>query len=344
MRKFIWAMVGLVLVGLVTIAGDRYMTRWSGAGARNIDTPVEVEFPRGTRLADLSRDLEARGVISDARLFSLWVRLFRNYKTFQAGLYRFEGSVSPADIATALEKGDVWVPVVLQVTIPEGFTLRKIIDRLAANGVGSKRELQRLSRHKSFLTRLGIKASGLEGYLYPATYRFSEMPDAETALTRMVRTFRENLPPRYEEDLRRRGLTLREGVIFASLIEAETRYDDERSRISEVIWRRLKRGEPIGIDAAIIHGIKDYDGDIKWKHLKDAKNPYNTRIHKGLPPGPIGSPSEKSMRAVLTPTKKGYHYYVLTSKGDGRHHFSKTLQEHNRYVRLLLRSPKSNSR
>ena len=136
-----------------------------------------------------------------------------------------------------------------------------------------------------------------------------------------------------------KGLALHQAVTFASLIEAETLHDDERSKVSEVIWRRLKDNAPLGIDAALIYGIPDYAGDLKTAHLNDAKNRYNTRIHRGLPPSPIGNPSAKSMAAVLTPSDQGYYYYVLIP-GSDRHHFSRTLKEHNEHVRNLVNAYK----
>ena len=134
------------------------------------------------------------------------------------------------------------------------------------------------------------------------------------------------------------GLTLDQAVTFASLIEMETMQESEKRLIAEVIWRRLKRGEPLGIDAAIIYGIPDYDGDIKWVHLRDAKNRYNTRIHKGLPPTPIGAVSRVSLEAVLEPTNFGYYYYVLDAVDHTHHTFSKTLAEHNLNVQKYLRA------
>ena len=108
--------------------------------------------------------------------------------------------------------------------------------------------------------------------------------------------------------------------------------------IAEVIQSRLKNGEPLGIDAAIIYGIPDYDGDIKWKDLKNANNPYNTRLHRGLPPTPIGAASRSSLEAILNPTKLGYYYYMLDSADHTRHVFSTTLGEHNALVNKFLKS------
>jgi UPF0755 protein len=108
--------------------------------------------------------------------------------------------------------------------------------------------------------------------------------------------------------------------------------------VSEVIWNRLKDGEPLGIDAALIYGIVDYQGDIKTVHLKDGKNLYNTRIYKGLPPGPIGAISMTSLRAVLNPTRLGYRFYVLGTDGTRQHRFSRTMEEHTVYVKQLIQA------
>ena len=106
--------------------------------------------------------------------------------------------------------------------------------------------------------------------------------------------------------------------------------------VSEVIWNRLKRGETLGIDAAVIYGIQNYDGNIRVKHLKDKKNLYNTRVHRGLPPTPIASPSVAALKSVLTPTHEGYYYFVVDTENPRRHIFTKTLKEHNKLVKKLV--------
>jgi UPF0755 protein len=188
-----------------------------------------------------------------------------------------------------------------------------------------------------------VPSTNLEGFLYPATYNFTEQPTATSAYTQMAKTFWSHLPKDYEKSVQARGLTLQQAVTFASMIETETLNEDEKALISEVIWRRLKDGVPLGIDASLIYGIPGYGGDLTWADLSNADNPYNTRVHKGLPPTPIGATSLKSLEAVLTPSNFGYYYYVLIP-GTQRHHFSKSLKEHNEHVRILVkatRRPKS---
>ncbi len=324
---------------LVAVAGYLYLKSW-GNTPKPLAEPVVINFPRGTSGQGLAQTLEKNAAISDGRRFQIWARLFSESNKFQAGLYRFEGAVSPAQIAEAISAGKIYEPIVVQFTIPEGFTVKQFIERLVANKVGTKEELEVLIRDKAFLASLKIPTNTFEGYLYPATYSFTKMIDAKTAFKTVVDTFWEKLPANYENDLKTLGLTLNQGVIFASLIELETLHEDEKPLVSEVIWRRLKSKQPLAIDAALIYGIKDYKGDITWKNLRDRSNPFNTRLHAGLPPSAIGSPSASSMTAVLNPTDHGYWFYVLNLKNGNRHHFSKTLAEHNSYVKELVKATK----
>ena len=336
-------LVKIVLIAallLVALAGGGYlrMTQWAET---KISVPQDavVEYKAGTGLSSLAQQLSAAGIVSSPGLFSMWVRLNGNYHRYQAGTYRFSGTAAPVDVASAMLKGDIYSPVVLQIAVPEGFRMREVIDRLAANGVGHIVEITHLCHDKSFMKSLQVEAPSLEGYLYPATYSFHKMPTPQQALEMMVKTFWQHLPHDYESRVNSLGLSLNQALTFASLIELETRTEEEKPLISEVIWRRLKDKMPLGIDAALIYGIADYKGDLTWANLADGKNPYNTRIHLGLPPTPIGAPGLKSLEAVLTPSNFGYYYYVLIA-GETRHHFSKSLAEHNLHVKKLVDASK----
>ncbi|SMF54935.1 endolytic transglycosylase MltG [Pseudobacteriovorax antillogorgiicola] len=331
----------IVIVGLIGVGSGFYYFKMKSWGERQVfvEKASVIHFPAGTKLDALAGALEASGVIDDALNFKVWVKMFGHYHRYQAGRYRFSGQISPVYIDQKMSLGKTYTPITLQFVIPEGFTLKQVVNRLVANSVGEYQELWTLAHDQAFLKELKIKNQNLEGFLYPATYSFTSRPTAKDVFRKMVATFWENLPPNYLERIKNKKLSLKQAVTFASLIEMETTHEDEKTMISEVIWNRLKKGEPLGIDAALIYGIKDYQGDIKWKHLKDAKNPYNTRIHKGLPPGPIGAVSGSTLEAVLNPTDEGYYYYVLKA-GTTRHYFTKTLKEHNKYVKLLLENQK----
>lgn len=332
-----------LFVTFCALAGAWYVVdqvdRWSQIPHTTSTPEALVELRPRTSLKQLGQILEEKGVITDAWKFHLWVRISGGYEKFQAGTYLFSGEYTPVQIRKKMETGDIYVPLVLQVAIPEGFTLRMLNERLATKGVAQMRELNALVKDQAFLKSLGIvNAPSIEGYTYPATYNFEKMPTAKEFYARTVKKFFERLPPHYEEQLRELNLTLHQAVTFASLIELETMQENEKPMIAEVIWNRLKRGEALGIDAAIIYGIPNYAGDITWAHLKDAKNTYNTRVHKGLPPGPIGAVSRSSLEAVLKPTKFGYYYYMLDASDRTHHVFTRTAKEHNAALQKYLHS------
>lgn len=335
MKKILGLLVAfLLLVTCLGVLGSKMLRDWS-ARPIILSEPVIVEFPKGTRLKELAADLKAKDAISQVDAFIWFVRMNGLYQRFQAGTYRFEGEVSPEQVAQAIARGQVYRPVVAQISIPEGFNLKQIRDRLIANGIGDLNHYNRMDQ-KAFLKRQGLEGLTLEGFLYPATYQFYRKPTMDEAFTEMVQTFRRKMPADYIVRLAKLNLNLAQAINIASMIELETRFDDEKSLVSEVIWRRLRNNEPLGIDAALIYGIPDYAGDIKTKHLQDANNKYNLRIHKGLPPTPIGSPSAGSLEAVLNPSNFGYNFYVLKPDGSGRHHFSRSLSEHQEHVKLLI--------
>lgn len=343
-RSFLRTILISFLVFLLLLAGAAYFAqqsilRWS-ATPQVLLSPIELELSKGESLLELSKELEARGLVTHWRLFQLWTRFYGDYSRFQAGPYRFENSASPQEIAGMMTRGETYNPVVFQIAVPEGATLQQISAHLAEAGLGTQAEILEKAHDLEFLKKLKLPSTSLEGFLYPATYPFSEMPRPEDVFTVMVEQFWKSLPADYEKQISTRNLNLLQAVTFASLIELETASDEERPYVSEVIWNRLKLNVALGIDAAIIYGIPDYHGDITWKHLHDEKNPYNLRLHTGLPPSPIASPSLKSLLAVLNPSNLGYLYYVVDPDVPGRHNFAKTIAEHNRNVRKYLAAQK----
>lgn len=336
MKNLIKGLSGLSLIAIVlALALSWKINHWSEKKIGS-DRHKTIYFRSGTKLTELSGVLQQYNIIDQGFLFHLWVRFSQDYSKFQAGRYLFSGPISPRDIVEKMTTGDVHRPVVLQVTIPEGFTLKKTLNRLESNNVGSKSDLWKLAKDKVFLKKIGVPS--LEGFIYPATYTFYHRPTGAEVLETMVKNFFKMIPKSLIKRLSDENLTMLEATTFASLIELETQHEFEKPMIAEVIWRRLKRGEPLGIDASLIYGIKNFDGDVTWKHLSDRNNKYNSRIYKGLPPGPIGSPTLTSFQAILNPSNEGYYYYVLVADGKKQHHFSKTLSEHNRYVKKLLKA------
>jgi UPF0755 protein len=177
---------------------------------------------------------------------------------------------------------------------------------------------------------LGLEGPGLEGYLFPDTYRFTKGMNVEEIILKMVGRFKEV----YEnaglsEQARKEGFTVKQVVTIASIVEKEAGSVEEMEKISSVFHNRLKKGYRLRSDPTVIYGIEDFDGNLTKRHLL-TYTPYNTYINLGLPPGPISNPGRAALHAALNPSEEGYLYFV--SRNDGTHHFSKTLKEHNRAV------------
>ena len=174
MMRFVLSLLILVVSSL---ALGRYsyvsLKRWGMQEVPLYQARV-VEIPRGTSLKNLSGSLFKSGVVDNRTKFRIWTRLFSNYSKFQAGKYRFEGNISPKEVAKRIISGDIYIPIVLEFTIPEGFTLKQIFKRLEAKEVGSVGDFEKYAGDIGFLRSLNIDADSLEGYLYPATYQFSD--------------------------------------------------------------------------------------------------------------------------------------------------------------------------
>jgi len=307
-----------------------------------LEKPLTLKLERGSGLKKFATVLHQSLPGTSEKAVYTNLRFFQNFEKFQAGTYRFDRQTTLNEIAETIRAGKVHREILHSFTIPEGFSIPKIAARLSAKGLGTQAEFYRIMRSQAFLRKMGISgAKTLEGFMYPATYSFYEKKTPEQVVKKLVDTFWQNLPDHYASQAKKIGLSLVDAVSIASMIELETSVDSERPMVGEVILSRLRDRQPLGIDAALIYGIKGYDGDIKTVHLRDKTNPYNNRIYAGLPPTPIGSPSKKSLEAVLRPTNTGYYFYVLLDPKTGKHHFSKTLAEHNRYVRRLINRGKA---
>jgi UPF0755 protein len=338
-RSTLW--LALILATLLAFISGMgvflWFERWASAPLVLLE-PVDLSLERGMSLRVLSNKLAERGVVRSAPLFELLVRRLGRYREFKAGPYRFSGAIAPLRVIEMLSQGEVYTPVVYQIAVPEGFTVHQIAQRLAATGIADGQRLVALSANAEFLSAQQIPGKSLEGFLYPATYTFTAVPDAEVVARRMVSTFWKKLPVDYELRAAALGLSLQDAVTLASLIELETARDDERGLVAGVIWNRLQRRMPLGIDAAIIYGIPNFDGDLTFAHLSDRSNPYNTRVHGGLPPSAIGSPSLASLEAAIAPEQTEMLYYVVDAEDFSRHRFARTLTDHNKNVQAYLKA------
>lgn len=287
--------------------------------------PVRVTVPAGSGLAAVTDSLAARGVVGQADLFRLYARFRDADRSLKPGVYEFRRGEGWATVVDRLVAGDV---LTFTVTLPEGWTVARITARLAPLTGVSADSIQRLATAADAAERFGVPGPTLEGYLYPATYRFPVGTPPEPILRAMVRRYQEAWTPAMRARADTLGLSEREVVTLASIIEGEARVWDERPTISAVYHNRLRRGMRLQADPTVQYALGNRRQRLLYRDIDSvAANPYNTYTHAGLPPGPIGSPSREALLAALQPAVADYLYFVACP--DGTHVFTRTLAEHN---------------
>ena len=288
-----------------------------------------VTIQAGTAFSEVARILEDKGVIRDRRSFYLLARIQEAIPKVKAGEYEVHTSMTPSEVLGKLIRGDV---IKYPITIPEGFNLFQIGEVLEKAGVSSQKTFLDRARDPLLIASLGLDGESLEGYLFPDTYNFPRGYGEEPVIRQMVSRFQAVYAP-LEKKAQEMGLSRKDVVILASMIEKEAMDDQERRLISAVFHNRLHRGMALQSDPTAVYGVKREksrgDNRISRQDLLK-KTPYNTYQIVGLPKGPIANPGIKSLQAVLNPADVNYLYFV--SRNDRTHYFSSTLEEHNRAV------------
>ncbi len=242
------------------------------------------------------------------------------------GEYLFPEPPSALTVWRKMVHGDVKRYV---LAVPEGANIYDIAEEIDGIGLLDPDEFLAAATSPALLSRLGFAGPSAEGFLFPDTYVFVKPVTAEEVLGTMLRQFRKRFTDGMATKARAEGYSIPEVVTIASIIEKETGIDAERPLVSAVIRRRLAIGMPLQMDPTVIYGLRRFGENLTKKDLQ-ARNPYNTYVNRGLPPGPIANPGLPSLEAALSPARTDYLYFV--SRNDGSHVFSRTLSEHNRAV------------
>lgn len=288
-----------------------------------------VDIPPGTGTAAMARRLADAGVVRSPEAFRLAVWMKGSGRRLQAGEYRFDRAMSPAEVVDKLARGDVYVRA---ITFREGLTIWDMASVYENAEFGTASDFMAASKRADLIHDIDPEARNLEGYLFPDTYTLPRSATAGQLVERMVAQFRKVLTPELKQQAADRGLTVRELVTLASLVEKETGKADERTTVAGVYTNRLRIGMGLQCDPTVIYALMlagRYDGNIRRADLQ-IDSPYNTYRYAGLPPGPIAAPGAASLHAAANPADVPYLYFV--SRNDGSHVFSTTLDEHNKAV------------
>ncbi len=323
------AIVAVLLLSAVGVLcwGVYDIRRYARTPARPQAAPVLLTISPGDNMAVVGDRLAALGVVSCGWKFRLLARLRGDERRIKAGEYALSADMDPNRILSKLVQGKV---TRYRLTVPEGFTMAQIADRVARRGLASRADFSQAASDPAFLARYGIPAETAEGYLFPETYFFPKGASAADIAAAMVVRFRAVFSDRLQKRASALGMSVHEVVTLAAMIEKETGAASERPLIASVFHNRLKRGMRLESDPTVIYGIDDFDGNLTRRHLAE-KTPYNTYRIKGLPKGPIANPGKAAIMAALYPAETGYLFFV--SKKNGTHHFSADIRTHNRAVR-----------
>jgi UPF0755 protein len=291
---------------------------------------VRVSIPRGATLGDIADLLEQRGVISNAGFFELRARLSGRSGDLKPGSYELREDMSFTAALDELEHGVP--PNVTIVSIPEGLSRREIAPIVKDTPL--RGSYLRASRRNPELRPRGYGApagASLEGFLFPATYELKKRRPVNALVSAQLEAFKRNFDKVDLRFAKRKNLTAYDVLIIASLIDREAAVPKERRLVASVIYNRLRDDISLGIDATVRFITGNWTQPLKQSELANPSL-YNTRVHMGLPPGPIGNPGLAAIRAAANPARTDYLFYVAAVCGNGRHKFAETDAEFQRYV------------
>ncbi|MGT2771662.1 endolytic transglycosylase MltG [Streptococcus marimammalium] len=355
----------LVLLLATTFFGYRYVMSAIEPLDRNSTEFIQVEIPEGSGNKLIGQILEKSGVIKNGTIFNYYTK-FRNYGNFQSGYYNFQKKMSLDDIAKALQVGGTAAPVnpVLgKILVLEGYTIKQISEAITINSDSENKkqkspfssdDFMKVVTDETFIAKMKERYPKLledlpeansvkyrlEGYLFPATYNYSEDTTVENIVEEMIATMDSNLSP-YYDTIAAKNLTVNQLLSLASLVEKEGSTDDDRKNIASVFYNRWNIGMPLQSNIAILYAM-DKLGE-KTTLSEDAQinteidSPYNIYKETGLTPGPVDSPSLSAIKATLMPAQTEYLYFVADVT-TGQVYYATTFEDHSSNVEKYVNS------
>ena len=361
--KFLSTLIALIIVVFGLAAGG---AAYFNSPPEKVSAPEEetmrleedgallLEVKNGETADSMGRRLEKAGVIRSRYFWYLISRLDKEY--IKTGTYRIEFPASQLKIHSILIQGD---QLLVKVTIPEGVTLKKTAKILEDEGICGAEDFLRAAALKEILDAYHVPGKTMEGYLFPDTYLFQRSYPASKVVSVMADNFFRHLGKIAPEISFSRGTAVSNGttvsngstsmsdaelnkrVILASIVEREYRVPEEAAVMAGVFFNRLKIGMALQSCATVEYVITEVEGkphpDVLYNKDLEIRNPYNTYIFPGLPPGPISAPGETALKAAFRPTGTNYLYFRLMNPREGRHYFSRTLDDHIKAGALYLK-------
>jgi UPF0755 protein len=334
-RRRILGLVGIAAAGALAWFLVALFQPFAGDG----EGKVVVTIPKGASAGEAADILDGEGVVSSGMMFEIRLTLAGKGDDIQAGTYTLASGMSYSAVMNELTQPPSQRTVT--VVVPEGYSREQIAE--LASEAGLSGDYEKASRGTNLLKPAkygGRGTDGLEGFLFPATYELEPGSRAQDLVEQQVDAFRRSIREVDMSYARSKNLTVYDVLTIASMIDREVQVPEERNLVSAVIYNRLERGEPLGIDATIRYATGNYTKPLRESELA-TDSPYNTRLVAGLPPTPIGNPGLDAIEAAAKPAKVDYRFYVVKPGTCGEHFFTASEAEFEqaaqRYQRALER-------
>lgn len=317
-----WSALGGILFVLILLMAGVYFYDFDRVGLHGT---AMVDVPRNSTGRDIADTLEKKGVIRSSTLFRLYSRILGSGKSLQSGTYKMKQGMTVKEAMTKLRSG---MTESVFVTVPEGYTVHQIAALLDEAGVKGADDFEGEAasygplKYQYGPLPVSVKA---EGFLFPDTYNIPKEYTARQICDMMYKRTDDMLTPEIRKKAQAKHLTLHDLMTLASMVEREARFKEDQEPIASVMLKRLSIGMPLQIDATIQYALGSPKAELTIQDTR-IDSPYNTYTHKGLPPGPIGSPGMDAIEAVLDAEPGEYLYYV--AQPDGHHIFTKSYEEH----------------
>ena len=329
-KKARFSILRFLLFCLLITAASAYMYYNNGLDALNkIEANAkEIVIPKGSTVKSISKILKDENMIKDSFVFELYCKINEKSDKIKAGKYRISNSMEVPEIVEVLVSGKALIDTV-RFTIPEGYNLAQIVDKINSLGVVSSESINealKAGRYEyEFIEQIPDRENKLEGYLFPDTYEIYRDTTAEAIIKKLLGRFDDVFTEEFRKRAEELNMSIDQVVILASIIEREAKLDSERKLISGVFHNRLKKKMLLQSCATVQYLLKEPKEELLYEDL-EIDSPYNTYKYPGLPPGPIASPGLAAIEAALYPEKTDFLYFF--ARNDGSHVFSKTFDEH----------------
>lgn len=294
---------------------------------------VKVKIPMGSHLKEITTILEDEGVIQNKDLAYYYLR-FKGQTQLQAGTYMLSPSMEVKEIAARLKEGKVFKESI-QFTIPEGYNIEQIAERLEAEGLVNYDEFLNIVQTGDFsninivkeIPNINDRRYRLEGFLFPKTYTIEEGASVKDIISMMLKQTDKEISEEWLKEIKKQNKSLYEIMILASIVEEEAATKSEQAKIAGVYYNRLKIGMKLQADATIQYALPETKQRVLYSDL-EIDSPYNTYQREGLTPSPIASPGIDAIKAAIYPEEHEFKFYVTKKDGSREHYFSKTFDEH----------------